>query len=355
MVSLERSLSTARIRRLGRSPQTWQEKKCFGGRKSKVSSFGWAAGFNAGRTKKTIGSVPRKDKKRMVDEIKGQGLTLGEALSAVGLAKSSYFYRERNRGERPLNPELVAALGDLSNYEIVYGYRKVKQWLWKKKKIKANHKAVLRHMRRLRITQPRKIKGPKVTGMLSHEDPQASNIRWEGDLTYVWCGEDGQGYLFAFVDCYDNEIIGDCFGQRCRAQEAIAALKSAVNYRFPGGIPKGQKLFVRVDRGTQFIATAFKREAEKIGVTLEYCGIRCPDDKPYIESFFAMYKKEEVYRNDYENYWNAEAGWKSFRRWYNEDRLNQGLNYMTPREVAPVWCLPERKEMSGLSLVGAGV
>jgi len=195
----------------------------------------------------------------MVDELKGQGLTLKEALTVTGLAKSSYFYQERKRREKPLNPVLVEALKDLDDYELVYGYRKVKHWLWKKKKITANHKAVLRHMQRLGITQPRKIKGPKVITHLSHEEPTASNIRWEGDLTYVWCGKDAQGYLFAFVDCYDNEIIGDYFGQRCRAQEAVEALRKAVQHRFPCGIPKGQKLFVRVDRGTQFISAIFRK------------------------------------------------------------------------------------------------
>lgn len=291
----------------------------------------------------------------MVDRLKEDGLGLKEALKTVGLTKSSYFYKEKKRKERPLNPELVKALKDLNNYELVYGYRKVKEWLSRKKKIKANHKAVLRHMQKLGITQPRKIKGPKVIGRLSHEEPMASNIRWEGDLTYVWCGKDGQGYLFAFVDCYDNEIIGDCFSQRCRAQEGIEALKRAIQHRFPYGIPRGHKLTVRVDRGTQFISSSFKREADKLGIALEYCGIRCPDDKPYIESFFSMYKKEEVYRNDYESYLEAEAGWGSFKRWYNEDRFNQGLNYLTPKEVAPATYIIYGKIKPEVSLIGAGV
>jgi putative transposase len=294
----------------------------------------------------------------MVEELKDRGLNLKEALHAVGLAKSSYFYKEKKRREKPLNPELVKALKDLRDYELVCGYRKVTYWLRKRKGIKANHKAVLRHMKRLGIIQPRKIKGPKVTTQLSHEVPARSNIRWEGDLTYVWCGQDGQGYLFAFVDCYDNEILGDYFGQRCRSEEAITALREAVQQRFPNGIPKEYKLVIRVDRGTQFIAKAFRQEAEKLGVTLEYCGIRCPDDKPYIESFFAMYKKEEVYRNDYEDCLQAKGGWLSFKSWYNEDRLNQGLNYLTPREACSMetYVVIDESEISPeVSLIGAGL
>lgn len=269
----------------------------------------------------------------MIEELKNRGLNLKESLSSVGLAKSSYYYKEKKRGERPLNPKLVAALRSLDNYELVYGYRKVTRWLKRKKGIIANHKAVLRHMQKLGIIQPRKIKGPKTTSQLAHEVPEHSNIRWEGDMTYVWCGKGGQGYLFAFVDCYDNEILGDCFGQRCRSQEAIEALEKAVQKRFPDGIPKGRKLFVRVDRGTQFISRAFQKKATNMGVTLEFCGVRCPDDKPYIESFFSMYKKEEVYRNEYDDFSQALMGWFSFKKWYNEDRLNQALGYLTPKEA----------------------
>ena len=55
------------------------------------------------------------------------------------------------------------------------------------------------------------------------------------------------GYLFAVVDACDRGIPGSAFGDRCRAIEAVQAL----------------------------------------GVTLEYAGIQCPEDKPYIESFGA--------------------------------------------------------------------
>jgi transposase InsO family protein len=290
----------------------------------------------------------------MVDELRAQGLTLKESLSTTGLSKSSYYYKNKLRSEKPLNPKLVTALGSLNHYELVYGYRKVTKWLEKKKGIKANHKAVLRHMQKLHITQPRKLKGLKGMPQLPYDEPRQSNERWEADLTYVWSGRDGQSYLFALIDGFDNEIIGDCFSQRCRAKEAILSLKKAVKYRFPNGIPKEHRLVLRVDRGTQYIAQEFREMAKTKGIILEFCGIRCPDDKPYIESFFASYKKEEVYRNEYETFEQAELGWQSFKQWYNTERLNQALDYQVPSEVALAelkkWSLePER------SLIGAGV
>ena len=64
-------------------------------------------------------------------------------------------------------------------------------------------------------------------------------------------------------------------------------------------VPNGHPLTLRVDRGSQCIARRFQGAAKALGVTLEYTGIQCPDDKLYIESFFGHDKTEEVYRTSY--------------------------------------------------------
>ncbi len=66
-----------------------------------------------------------------------------------------------------------------------------------------------------------------------------------------------------------------------------------------------------------------------MGIILEYCGINCPNEKPYIESFFAQYKREEVYRNEYQGYSDAVIGWLNYKAWYNNDRIHQGLAWKT--------------------------
>jgi hypothetical protein len=41
------------------------------------------------------------------------------------------------------------------------------------------------------------------------------------------------------------------------------------------------------------------------GIKLEFCGVQTPNDKPYIESFIGCYKREEVYRNQYKDFFEA--------------------------------------------------
>jgi putative transposase len=256
-------------------------------------------------------------------------LSLTQACQAVGLAKSTWYYTPRPRPPRPLNPELVTAIERIwTEGRGVYGYRKVHARLQAQGWC-VNHKAVLRHLRRLDRLQPRKLKGVRWTRpRVVH--PTTSNTYWEMDLTYVWCG--GRfGYLFVVLDAYDKGVPGARFGDRCRAVEAVQALEEAVAARFGGRVPDGYVLTLRVDRGSQFIAQRFREAAKTLNVTLEYAGIQCPDDKPYIESFFGHYKTEEVYRTNYATLAEAQVGWQLYRIWYETERVHESLDYQTPR------------------------
>ena len=43
-------------------------------------------------------------------------------------------------------------------------------------------------------------------------------------------------------------------------------------------------------------------------VTLEYVGIKCPEDQPNIESFIGSYQTEELFRHEYRSYLEARTG-----------------------------------------------
>ena len=199
-----------------------------------------------------------------------------------------------------------------------------------------NGKKVLRHLRALGLTQPRKLKGHKCSRPAIVR-PVVCNTYWEADLTYVWTGS-ANAYLFVVIDAYDRDIVGDVFSNRCRAREAAEALESAVLSRFGGRVPYGHELTLRVDRGSQFTAHSFHEAARILNVRLEYAGIQCSEDKPYIESFFGSYKTEEVYRNEYNSLAEAKTEWESYRGWYRNDRLHQALWYKSPRDYAKIAC-----------------
>jgi putative transposase len=271
-------------------------------------------------------------KRQLVDKLVVVRIPRPAAMEAIALATSSYYYRPMKRKPRLLDDDLVAAIEKVrqGNAE-VYGYRKVTRAL-QANGLKVNGKKVLRHLRALGLTQPRKVKGQRWT----HPElvkPESANTYWEADFTYVWTGE-GNAYLCAIIDAWDRDIVGDVFSDRCRAVEAAQALEMAVLSRFGGKVPDNHQLTLRLDRGSQFRAHRFRETARLLNVSLEYAGVKCPEDKPYIESFNGSYKTEEVYRNEYRSFREAKTGWEKYRVWYRTERLHQSLGYLSPTDFA---------------------
>jgi putative transposase len=187
-------------------------------------------------------------------------------------------------------------------------------------------------MKELNLLQNRQIK----RRFLKHKKlgvygANTSNEHWEADMTYVWTNL-GNMYLFVVEDVYDKEIVGEYFGLKASAKESIAALKMALENRFCGAVPDGLKLKIRVDRGCQYTAEAFEKFTTENNIELEFCGVQTPNDKPYVESFFSSYKCEEVYRNRYENFYEAHVGWKDYIDWYNNLRAHGSLDNLSPKE-----------------------
>lgn len=272
-------------------------------------------------------------KRKLVQKMTTDGTPLPAALKAAELASSSYYYHPAvKRKPRALDAELVAAITAVrQGRNEVYGYRKVTRQL-RAQQITVNGKKVLRHLHALGLTQPRKTKGQKWTRPAVVK-PETPNSYWEADFTYVWAGQ-GNAYLCAIIDAWDRDIVGDVFSDRCRAVEASTALEKAVLGCFGGKVPAGHELTLRVDRGSQFRAHRFQETARLLNVKLEYAGVKCPEDKPYIESFNSSYKTEEIYRHEYQNFREAVAGWESYREWYRAERLHQSLDYLSPLEYA---------------------
>ena len=272
-------------------------------------------------------------KRKLVDKLTTEGTPLPASLKAVDLPASTYYYRAPSgRRQRSLDSELVAAIHKVrQGHAEVYGYRRITKAL-AAVDVRANGKKVLRHLRALGLTQPRKVKGERWTHP-AQVKPSAPDSYWEADFSYVWTGE-ANAYLCAVIDAWDRDIVGEVFSERCRAVEAAEALETAVLYRFGGKVPEGHRLILRVDRGAQFRARRFRETARLLNVTLEYAGVKCPEDKPYIESFFGSYKTEELYRREYLGFLEAKTGWETYRVWYRTERLHQSLDYQSPLEYA---------------------
>ncbi len=158
-------------------------------------------------------------KRQMVEGLISEGKPLNVALEAVGMARSSYYYQPvSKRKPRALDEALVEAIHEVrQGHAEVYGYRKITMALraamWT-----INTKKVLRHLRALGLTQPRKLKGQRWSSPAPVR-PAVCNTYWEADFTYVWTGS-ANAYLCVVIDACDRDIVGDIFSDRCRARRS---------------------------------------------------------------------------------------------------------------------------------------
>jgi putative transposase len=184
-------------------------------------------------------------KRQLVDKLVAERIPRSAALRATNLASSSYYYRPAKRKPHALDRDLIDAIEKArQGHGEVYGYRKVTRAIRATGK-KVNGKKVLRHLRALGLTQPRKVKGQRWTHPVLVK-PDSANTYWEADFTYVWTGE-CNAYLCAIIDAWDRDIVGDVFSDRCRAMEVVQALEMAVISRFGGKVPENHCLKLRVD------------------------------------------------------------------------------------------------------------
>jgi len=299
--------------------------------------------------------------KRFHAQALGRQVPLKMGLRAFGLHKSSYYYQSMRKPNwaknversdkrtRPLDGKLVHQLLGLSGYELTLGYQKLTYYLRTVYAQLHNKKKMYRHMKTLKLLQAKAIKNLRKKKKGPHVlfySACRGNVRWEADLTVV-SYDGGQLYLFTVMDTYDKEIIGSWLGFRCRCQEALASLEQAINSRFPDGkVSEGLELTLRLDRGCQFTAQDFGQKAREYGLRIEYCDVQAPNQKPYIESLFSNFKREEVYRNDYRNPLDVFRGWETYVEWYNTKRPHASIGFTSPVQF-------RKQQVLNLSLVEA--
>lgn len=156
------------------------------------------------------------------------------------------------------------------------------------------------------------------------------NEKWVGDITYIHTTKDGWCYLASVLDLHSKKIVGYAFGKRMTNELVIKALKNAYSNQRPN---KQNNLIFHTDLGSQYTSNDFKEQCKKFNIIQSFSKKGCPYDNACIESFHASIKKEEIYRNTYRNFEEANLSiFKYIEGWYNRKRLHSAINYMTPEQ-----------------------
>lgn len=193
-----------------------------------------------------------------------------------------------------------------------------------------NRKRVQRLMREHRLLQPVRSEGRRRRpGYFQVTRPDEL---WHLDMTSVWTTEHGWTYLNAVIDCCTREIAGWSLDVRCRAEEAIAVIDTAVTER--GVLPT--TLTLGTDNGTAYTSKKFRARLAEHQVTHRRGGYRDPESQAFIESWFSKLKLRCVWREEFETIDEARQKIGAYIDRYH-DRPHSKMAYRTPREVAATW------------------
>ena len=260
--------------------------------------------------------------------------------TVLGVARSTYYksFNKTKSAREIENEELKAAI--IKIYKAnkgIYGAPRIHHILTKEG-FNVSIKRVQRRMTELAlcaitIKKYKPHSSKKVTegleNVLKRDFATTSiNEKWVGDITYIHTIRDGWCYLASVLDLYSKKIIGYAFGKRMTNHLVVKALKNAYYNQKPD---ENKHLIFHTDLGSQYTSNDLKELCGKLGIIQSFSKKGCPYDNACIESFHSSIKKEEIYRNTYRTFEEANiAIFKYIEGWYNRKRIHSSINYMTP-------------------------
>lgn len=278
---------------------------------------------------------PKVNTRELVQNLAKEGYSVPQITAALQINRT-YGYsllkqRSPQKRTRKDESQIRQRIQELCGEFPTNGYRRIRVWLKKKHQQIVNHKRVYRIMKEMGLLVQTSCKIAKRKKNRGRIPVSHSNQHFQTDMTKIWCGSDGWGYLFAVIDAYDKEIVGYSFSRFCRTEELLKAVNQALNYRFPQGV-KGQDLTIRSDNGCQMTSRRYVKALKDAGIKQERTGYNNPDADAYIERWFRTLKEETVWLQEYSSFLEAKKDLEHFIHFYNEERPHSALQYMSPKE-----------------------
>ena len=254
----------------------------------------------------------------------------------TGLSRAGFYRWRAPRPATPIEMEIRDQMQKVALESPAYGYRRITAEL-QERGFAINHKRVLRMMRQdnllcvrrraFVVTTDSRHNLPVYPNLAREIKPKAINQLWIADITYIRLRAEFV-YLAVVLDAFSRRVIGWALGRTLEASLAIAALRMALTERNP---PSG--LVHHSDRGVQYASLDYTEMLQRHQATISMSRKGNPYDNAACESFMKTLKYEEVYRNEYRDFREAQASIGEFlERVYNQKRLHSALGYVPPAE-----------------------
>ena len=152
-----------------------------------------------------------------------------------------------------------------------------------------------------------------------------SNQVMATDITYIktpW----GMMYFTAVIDLYSRKILSWRLSDSMKTDFCLECVKDAFEEY---GVPA----IFNTDCGSQYTSAAFVELLQSYNVEISMDGIGRCKDNIFVERTWRTLKYEWIFLRDYSSAEELRKSLGEFVKFFNSERIHQGLGYKTPDEV----------------------
>lgn len=260
-----------------------------------------------------------------------------DCCAVMGLARSSYYHRAKQKDER----ELRKAIAEIAGRFPTYGSRRIKAQLGREpycmtvsrklvKRLMREMNLLVRSKRRQQVTTDSNHGHRRYRNLIKGLEVTRPDQVWVADITYVRLPSEDI-YLSILMDVRTRAIRAWNLSWSLGQELTLMPLKSALHH-YPA--PE----IHHSDQGTQYAASPYVKLLRKAGTQISMAAVGQPSQNGYAERVIRTIKEEEVYLSDYQNMAQARQEIGHFIDVvYQHKRIHSALGYLTPAEFEAGW------------------
>jgi putative transposase len=256
-------------------------------------------------------------------------LSVNKQCELLSLSKGSLYYKPIAMSE--YNLHLMDLIDRQYTETPFYGSRRITAQL-KRTGCQVNRKRIQRLMRIMGLEAI--FPGPNLSKrrqdhkvypyLLKDAVIDRPDFVWSTDITYIRVGS-GFIYLMAVIDWFSRYVLSWNTSNSLEAAFCVMGLQEALEQSTPD--------IFNTDQGSQFTSNDFIGPLQKRGIKISMDSKGRALDNIFVERLWRSVKYEEVYPKSYQSVKEAKRSLAQYFDFYNNRRVHQSLDYLTPAEV----------------------